>query len=68
VSGAKRPIAFESVLSCWHTQGCAHCQNHLAVKAFVPLEGWTHEQAGREEFEVRVCRMERMVKRDSIAE
>jgi tyrosinase len=29
--------AIESVLSRWHVQGCANCQNHLNITAFVPL-------------------------------
>ncbi|KAJ9638430.1 hypothetical protein H2199_007119 [Coniosporium tulheliwenetii] len=45
-------VGVESVLSRWHTSGCANCQNHLNVKAFVPLHGLTHEEAQKAEIRV----------------
>lgn len=39
VKGEKRLLDLQSVLSRWHTAGCANCQTHLGVKHFVPLHG-----------------------------
>jgi len=38
-SDDKRLLDVRSVLSRWHTSGCANCQTHLNVKTFVPLHG-----------------------------
>jgi tyrosinase len=53
-NGSKRLLDVEAVLSRWHVSGCANCQNHLSVKAFVPLHGLSPEEAKNSEFEVRV--------------
>jgi tyrosinase len=50
----KTLVGLEAVLSRWHVSGCANCQNHLGVKAFVPLHGLTPEQAQKAAFEVKV--------------
>ncbi|KAI0110164.1 tyrosinase [Daldinia grandis] len=39
VDGQDTIVGTESVLSRWKVSGCANCQNHLGVKAFVPLVG-----------------------------
>lgn len=45
-------VGVESVLSRWHTSGCANCQSHLNVKAFVPLHGLGLEEAGKADIKV----------------
>jgi tyrosinase len=37
--GKRSLLGYESILSRWHTSGCANCQNHQQVKTFVPLRG-----------------------------
>jgi tyrosinase len=37
IDGVERVVGTESVLSRWKVSGCANCQTHLNVKAFVPL-------------------------------
>lgn len=44
-NGKERLIGFHSTLSRWHVQGCANCQIHLPVTAFVPLYGLSKDQA-----------------------
>ncbi len=44
-NGKERLIGFHSTLSRWHVQGCANCQSHLLVTAFVPLYGLSKDQA-----------------------
>jgi len=39
VNGEDCVVGTESVLSRWKVSGCANCQNHLGVKAFLPLVG-----------------------------
>ncbi len=41
--GKRSLLGYESVLSRWHTSGCADCQNHQQVKSFVPLHGVSDE-------------------------
>ncbi|RYP23804.1 hypothetical protein DL765_000881 [Monosporascus sp. GIB2] len=47
-------VDVEPVLSRWHVQGCSNCQNHLNVKTFVPLYGWTNDDAKDAVFQVKV--------------
>ncbi|RYP43572.1 hypothetical protein DL768_009849 [Monosporascus sp. mg162] len=47
-------VDVEPVLSRWHVQGCSNCQNHLNVKTFVPLYGWTKNAARNADFQVKV--------------
>ncbi|RYP74725.1 hypothetical protein DL769_003984 [Monosporascus sp. CRB-8-3] len=47
-------VDVEPVLSRWHVQGCTNCQNHLNVKTFVPLYGWTKDAAKNTVFQVKV--------------
>ncbi|KAI1175944.1 tyrosinase [Nemania sp. FL0916] len=39
VEGQEEIVGTESVLSRWHVSGCANCQKHLEVKAYVRLKG-----------------------------
>jgi tyrosinase len=41
--GKRSLLGYESILSRWHTSGCANCQNHQQVKTFVPLRGVSDE-------------------------
>ncbi|EON62145.1 hypothetical protein W97_01364 [Coniosporium apollinis CBS 100218] len=52
LEGQTRLMGVESVLSRWHTSGCANCQTHLNVKTFVPLHGLTLEEAEKADFDV----------------
>ncbi|GKT90672.1 LOW QUALITY PROTEIN: tyrosinase [Colletotrichum tofieldiae] len=47
-------VGTEAVLSRWHVAGCQNCQNHLEVRAHIPIEGWSKEEAKKMRFEVRV--------------
>ncbi|PFH63444.1 hypothetical protein XA68_10036 [Ophiocordyceps unilateralis] len=53
-SSGPRLVGIEPVLSRWHVSGCANCQAHLEVRAHLPLEGWTNEQAQKTKFRVLV--------------
>ena len=37
--GKRTMLGYESILNRWHTSGCANCQTHMNVKAFIPLPG-----------------------------
>lgn len=52
LEGQTRLVGVESVLSRWHTSGCANCQTHLNVRTFVPLHGLTPEEAEKASFDV----------------
>ena len=41
VNGDEKIVGIESVLSRWRVSGCANCQTHLNVKAFITLIGLT---------------------------
>lgn len=41
--GNRTLLGYESILSRWHTSGCANCQTHMDVKAFIPLPGVTED-------------------------
>ncbi|EFX00015.1 tyrosinase [Grosmannia clavigera kw1407] len=43
IDGQECVVGTESVLSRWGQSGCANCQSHLGVKAFVPLFGLDHK-------------------------
>ena len=45
-------IGTEPILSRRHVSGCANCQSHLEVRAHLPLEGWTSEEAEKTSFQV----------------
>ncbi|KAF2760452.1 Di-copper centre-containing protein [Pseudovirgaria hyperparasitica] len=42
------------VLSRWNVRGCANCLTHLTVRTFVPLHGWTIEDARKTTFTYRI--------------
>ncbi|KDN61568.1 hypothetical protein CSUB01_04162 [Colletotrichum sublineola] len=52
--GTRLLVGTEAVLSRWHVAGCQNCQNHLGVRAHIPIEGWSEEEAKRTRFEVRL--------------
>jgi tyrosinase len=39
VDGEKRHLGTEAVLSRWHVEGCANCQNHLQARAYIGVAG-----------------------------
>ncbi|RDA94733.1 hypothetical protein CP533_6784 [Ophiocordyceps camponoti-saundersi (nom. inval.)] len=47
-------VGIEPILSRWHVSGCANCQSHLEVRAHLPLEGWTNEEAEKTKFRILV--------------
>jgi hypothetical protein len=47
-------VDVEPVLSRWHVQGCENCQTHLNMRTFVPLYGWTNEEAKKAKFKVQL--------------
>jgi len=47
-------VGTEAVLSRWSVQGCANCQTHLEVKAFMGLHGFQEESLTNAEFEVEI--------------
>jgi tyrosinase len=51
----------EAVLSRWHVTGCANCQNHLEVRTYIPLYGWSKEKAENAEFGVKLQTRDPMV-------
>ncbi|GKT49086.1 tyrosinase [Colletotrichum spaethianum] len=53
-NGEQLLIGTEAVLSRWHVAGCQNCQNHLEVRAHIPIEGWSKEEAQKMRFEVGV--------------
>lgn len=38
-------ITCEPILSRWNVNSCENCTNHLDFEAFVPLIGWSKEEA-----------------------
>lgn len=54
IGGKKRHVGTEGVLSRWHVEGCANCQNHLEARASIPLRGALARQADSTKFEVEV--------------
>ncbi|KAF9368663.1 hypothetical protein CPC16_005144 [Podila verticillata] len=44
-------VGTEAVLSRWHVAGCQNCQNHLEVRAHIPMEGWSKEEAMKMDME-----------------
>ncbi|WQF85693.1 Putative tyrosinase copper-binding domain, di-copper centre-containing domain superfamily [Colletotrichum destructivum] len=53
-NGDKMLIGTEAVLSRWHVAGCRNCQNYLEVRAHIPIEGWSKEEAEKMDFEVKL--------------
>jgi tyrosinase len=53
--GVKHLLGAEAVLSRWHVAGCANCQNHLDVRAHIPLPvGWTKDDVEKAGVYVKV--------------
>ncbi|KAF4589711.1 Tyrosinase [Ophiocordyceps camponoti-floridani] len=52
--GEAKLVGLEPILSRWHVTGCANCQAHLEVRAHLPLEGWTNEEAEKAKFKVLI--------------
>ncbi|KAF6823708.1 tyrosinase [Colletotrichum plurivorum] len=53
-TGEKVLVGTEAVLSRWHVAGCQNCQNHLEVRAHIPIKGFTQKQFNKLKFEVGV--------------
>lgn len=51
IDGKDVLLGAESVLSRWHTAGCANCQTHLAVTATIPLPGVDSAETAQTEFD-----------------
>ncbi|KAG0343743.1 hypothetical protein BG005_002227 [Podila minutissima] len=47
-------VGTEAVLSRWHVAGCQNCQNHLEVRAHIPMEGWSREETENMRFEAHL--------------
>ena len=54
IDGKKYHVGTEAVLSRWSVRGCANCQTHLEVKAFVGLHGFREEMLANATYEVQV--------------
>jgi tyrosinase len=54
VNGKKTLVGTKAVLSRWNVQGCANCQSHLEVKAFMPLRGFAADTIKDAAFEVQL--------------
>ncbi|KXJ86062.1 hypothetical protein Micbo1qcDRAFT_219907 [Microdochium bolleyi] len=54
-SGGRVLVGTKAVLSRLHVSGCANCQNHLDVRAHVPLHGFTKQQAQAHDYTVELC-------------
>ncbi|KAF6805698.1 tyrosinase [Colletotrichum sojae] len=53
-TGKKMLVGTEAVLSRWHVAGCQNCQNHLEVRAHIPIKGFTQKEFNKMKFEVGV--------------
>ncbi|KAI1822754.1 hypothetical protein F4861DRAFT_374615 [Xylaria intraflava] len=53
--GTKTLVGYEPVLSRWHVGGCANCNNHLKVTAYIPLRGFTQDFVDAATFGSRIC-------------
>jgi tyrosinase len=56
VGGERLHLGTEAVLSRWHVEGCANCQTHIEVNAFVAPRGLRAEMVAKEQIEVEVRR------------
>jgi tyrosinase len=54
IDGKRYHVGTESVLSRWSVQGCANCQTHLEVKAFIGLHSFQEESLTNANYEVEV--------------
>lgn len=54
IDGKKYHVGTEAVLSRWTVQGCANCQTHLEVEAFIGLRSSLEESRTDSSYEVEV--------------
>lgn len=54
IDGKKQHLGTEAVLSRWHVEGCANCQTHREVKAFIGLQGLPQAVADTAHYDVEV--------------
>ena len=54
IDGKKQLLGTKSVLSRWHVEGCANCQTHREVKAFIGLQGLPQAVADAAHYDVEV--------------
>ena len=54
IGGKRYHVGTEAVLSRWSVQGCANCQTHLEVKAFIGLHRFSAESLEGAEYEIEV--------------
>ena len=54
IGGKKYHLGTETVLSRWSVQGCANCQTHLEVKAFISLGGFSEVALVGAEYEIEI--------------
>lgn len=47
-------VGTEPILSRWHVSGCQNCQNHLEVRAHMPLHGWVEKDVKKAKIFARV--------------
>jgi tyrosinase len=54
IGGERHRVGTEAVLSRWNVSGCANCQSHLEVKAFIPLQVFREELLQNPKYEVEI--------------
>ncbi|MGH3710081.1 MAG: tyrosinase family protein [Pseudonocardiaceae bacterium] len=54
IDGKRYHVGTESVLSRWSVQGCANCQTHLEMKAFIGLRSILAESLTDSSYEVEI--------------
>jgi tyrosinase len=54
IDGKKMLVGTEAVLSRWRVEGCANCQSHLEVKAFMSLHRFKEESLVGAQYEIEI--------------
>jgi tyrosinase len=54
IDGKRYHVGTEPVLSRWSVQGCANCQTHLEVKAFIGMHSFREESLKDATYEVEI--------------
>jgi tyrosinase len=54
IDGKRYHVGTESVFNRWSVQGCANCQTHLEVKAFIGLHSFHEESLTNASYEVEI--------------
>jgi tyrosinase len=54
IDGKKLLVGTEAVLSRWRVAGCANCQSHLEVKAFMSLHRFREESLADAQYEIEI--------------